>query len=224
MFGRRSIRWEKLFNEALGSSSPPISAIGWRPDGKALAVGCENGQLSLFDMESHSELPPSSTARPHSSAIRAMYWTSSQRAAPPPPVSAVGAAGAGAGADPDLPSASSAAAVAAAAAAAAAAASDLWDDSEGGVGIDPSSAPYRDRAWDLPVCCCAPLLAAARSAQPACAACTGSERRRFAASRSAASSLAPYLCTVWPKSVGLRRFILGKISFYFKNDFWELFQ
>ena len=46
---QRSIKWEKLFSVQSGAT-----CMTWRPDGKALCVGHEDGSLSLFDVESGS--------------------------------------------------------------------------------------------------------------------------------------------------------------------------
>mmetsp|Transcript_12717 Transcript_12717/g.22666 ORF Transcript_12717/g.22666 Transcript_12717/m.22666 type:complete len:711 (+) Transcript_12717:77-2209(+) len=66
----RSIKWETLFR-----SSCNASAIAWRPDGKALAVGQGDGQIVLFDVENGEELSLPRGARPHSAAITCMSWS-----------------------------------------------------------------------------------------------------------------------------------------------------
>ncbi|CAK9099574.1 SPX and EXS domain-containing protein 1 [Durusdinium trenchii] len=67
---QRSIKWERLFG-----SMCSVSCLTWRPDGKALAVGQEDGLIALYDVE-HGEafsLPKSS--RPHKDPITCMTWT-----------------------------------------------------------------------------------------------------------------------------------------------------
>jgi len=67
---QRSIKWEKLFG-----SSCDVSCITWRPDGKALAVGQEDGLIVLYDVENGEEFSLPKSARPHSSPIVCMCWT-----------------------------------------------------------------------------------------------------------------------------------------------------
>lgn len=66
---QRSIKWERLFG-----SSCNVSCLRWRPDGKALAVGQEDGHIALYDVESGHEFDLPQSARPHKHEVASMYW------------------------------------------------------------------------------------------------------------------------------------------------------
>jgi hypothetical protein len=57
-----------------------MATLAWSPDGRQLAVGCEDGELVVFDMETGEQLPESrglrslTDALAHRGAITAMDW------------------------------------------------------------------------------------------------------------------------------------------------------
>jgi len=65
----RSIKWEKLF----GMVSTGATCLAWRPDGKALAAGQEDGTVVVFDVESGAEFGQQ-YLRPHSNQITGLQW------------------------------------------------------------------------------------------------------------------------------------------------------
>ncbi|GBG25089.1 Anaphase-promoting complex subunit 4 [Hondaea fermentalgiana] len=73
MVVQRSIKWERVFLAACG-----VSCLAWRPDGKALGVGQEDGAVALFDVENGEEYSLAQNARPHKKAIVAMTWAAQE--------------------------------------------------------------------------------------------------------------------------------------------------
>mmetsp|Transcript_19783 Transcript_19783/g.38762 ORF Transcript_19783/g.38762 Transcript_19783/m.38762 type:complete len:697 (-) Transcript_19783:299-2389(-) len=70
---QRSIKWERLFLAPCG-----VSSLAWRPDGKALGVGQEDGLIVLFDVENGEEYSLAQNARPHKDRIVSMAWSAQQ--------------------------------------------------------------------------------------------------------------------------------------------------
>ncbi|XP_031478625.1 anaphase-promoting complex subunit 4 [Nymphaea colorata] len=60
--------WQRLWITSLGK---PITAICWRPDGKVLAIGLEDGSVSLHDVESGKVLKQ---VKLHIAAIVCLKW------------------------------------------------------------------------------------------------------------------------------------------------------
>ncbi|XP_024536652.1 anaphase-promoting complex subunit 4-like [Selaginella moellendorffii] len=66
--------WQKLWTI---SPEKRITAICWRPDGKALAVGHENGEISLHDVENGEVLR---TLEAHKASVQCVYWVEERSA------------------------------------------------------------------------------------------------------------------------------------------------
>ncbi|KAL6045953.1 anaphase promoting complex subunit 4 [Balamuthia mandrillaris] len=64
------LSWQRLF--AIPSDKRVVTALTWRPDGKVIAVGYQDGTITLFDIESSEAF---FTSHFHSSAITALSWT-----------------------------------------------------------------------------------------------------------------------------------------------------
>ncbi|XP_021902226.1 anaphase-promoting complex subunit 4 [Carica papaya] len=60
--------WQRLWTISLGKS---ITSLCWRPDGKAIAVGLEDGTVSLHDVENGKLLR---SLKPHAVAVLCLNW------------------------------------------------------------------------------------------------------------------------------------------------------
>lgn len=78
---QRTISWQKLLHVKPAEVVFEAAALAWSPDGLRLAVGCDEGEIVLFDIEAGEQLPElrglrrMSDALAHSSAITTMCWT-----------------------------------------------------------------------------------------------------------------------------------------------------
>ena len=73
--------FQKLFGVGFGSAAdstskplPPITALTWRPDGRTLALGHNDGSFSVYDIESKTKVRMPKAARPHSERVTCLHW------------------------------------------------------------------------------------------------------------------------------------------------------
>ena len=59
--------------EDIGSLSL-ITALAWRPDGKMLALGHEDGSIPVYDIEKRTEVKLPQGAKPHSQRVTCLNW------------------------------------------------------------------------------------------------------------------------------------------------------
>lgn len=57
------------------SIESPITALAWRPDGKTLALGHEDGAFSVYHIEAKSKVRVPKASKPHSDRVTCLYWT-----------------------------------------------------------------------------------------------------------------------------------------------------
>ncbi|CAM8924246.1 unnamed protein product [Rhodiola kirilowii] len=68
--------WQRLWTITPGKC---VTALCWRPDGKAVAVGLEDGTVSLHDVENGKLLRSSKS---HAVAVTCLHWEEDGRVLP----------------------------------------------------------------------------------------------------------------------------------------------
>ena len=70
----RLLSWQSLLELTIENDDETpgfISSVAWRPDGKVLAVGCRDGRIELYNIETKELLQ---TNHKHSTAITVLEW------------------------------------------------------------------------------------------------------------------------------------------------------
>lgn len=71
----RTTSWQKLLHIKPSDVGFEMAMLVWRPDGLQLAVGCDEGDVALVEIESGEVLPETRYSFRHEHAITAMQWT-----------------------------------------------------------------------------------------------------------------------------------------------------
>ena len=68
--------FQKLFTIGFGNNStlPPITALTWRPDGRTLALGHDDGSFSVYHIQNQTKIRLPKAARPHSERVTCLQW------------------------------------------------------------------------------------------------------------------------------------------------------
>ncbi|TYZ64548.1 hypothetical protein PybrP1_004570 [[Pythium] brassicae (nom. inval.)] len=75
----RAVSWQRLLHVKPSDVSFAAEALEWRPDGRALALGCAEGEVVVFDVETGAPRPELRALRAlhtphHSCAVTSMHW------------------------------------------------------------------------------------------------------------------------------------------------------
>lgn len=70
----RTTSWQKLLHIKPSNVGFDMVALAWKPNGLQLAVGGDEGNVAIFDMESGETLPERRSNLCHKSCITAMNW------------------------------------------------------------------------------------------------------------------------------------------------------
>jgi anaphase-promoting complex subunit 4 len=62
--------------DAGGSALSPITALTWRPDGRTLALGHDDGSFSIYHIQNKTKIRLPKAARPHSERVTCLHWES----------------------------------------------------------------------------------------------------------------------------------------------------
>ncbi|KAG1704177.1 hypothetical protein DVH05_006186 [Phytophthora capsici] len=71
----RTTSWQKLLHVKPSDVGFDMLTLAWRPDGLQLAVGCDEGDVAIFEIESGETLPEKRSSLRHEHCITAMRWT-----------------------------------------------------------------------------------------------------------------------------------------------------
>ncbi|POM80865.1 Anaphase-promoting complex component Cut20/Apc4 [Phytophthora palmivora] len=71
----RTTSWQKLLHIKPSDVGFEMLTLTWKPDGLQLAVGCDEGNVAIFEIESGEILPERSSNFRHEHCITAMHWT-----------------------------------------------------------------------------------------------------------------------------------------------------
>lgn len=76
---QRTISWQRLLHVKPSEVSFEITAIEWSPDGLFLALGCDEGEVVVYEIESGEQRPELRALKQlrdfqHSHAVTAMHW------------------------------------------------------------------------------------------------------------------------------------------------------
>lgn len=76
---QRTISWQRLLHVKPSEVSFEITAVEWSPDGLFLALGCDEGEVVVYEIESGEQRPELRGLKQlhefqHSHAITAMHW------------------------------------------------------------------------------------------------------------------------------------------------------
>ncbi|CAH0482588.1 unnamed protein product [Peronospora belbahrii] len=75
----RTTSWQKLLHINPSDVSFEMMTLAWRPDGLQLAVGCDDGDVAIFEIESGEILPQRRSNFCHKHCITAMHWAQATR-------------------------------------------------------------------------------------------------------------------------------------------------
>ncbi|KAH7484453.1 Anaphase-promoting complex subunit 4 [Phytophthora ramorum] len=70
----RTTSWQKLLHIKPSDVAFEMVTLAWRPDGLQLAVGCGEGDVAIFEIESGETLPERRSSSRHEHYITAMHW------------------------------------------------------------------------------------------------------------------------------------------------------
>ncbi|KAJ8564281.1 hypothetical protein ON010_g7065 [Phytophthora cinnamomi] len=70
----RTTSWQKLLHIKPSDVGLEMVALAWKPDGLHLAVGCNEGDVVVFEMESGEVVPERRSNLRHERCITAMHW------------------------------------------------------------------------------------------------------------------------------------------------------
>ncbi|KAL3668733.1 hypothetical protein V7S43_006028 [Phytophthora oleae] len=76
----RTTSWQKLMHIKPSDIGFEMLTLAWRPDGLQLAVGCDEGDVAIFEIESGESLPERSNSLRHGHCITAMRWAQINKA------------------------------------------------------------------------------------------------------------------------------------------------
>ncbi|KAE9029808.1 hypothetical protein PF005_g1481 [Phytophthora fragariae] len=70
----RTTSWQKLLHIKPSDVGFEMVALAWKPDGLQLAVGCDEGDVAIFEIESGEIIPERRSNLRHEHRITAMHW------------------------------------------------------------------------------------------------------------------------------------------------------
>ncbi|ETL38805.1 hypothetical protein L916_09692 [Phytophthora nicotianae] len=70
----RTTSWQKLLHVKPSDVGFEMMTLAWKPDGLQLAVGCDEGDVAIFEIESGEILPGRQSNFRHENCITAMHW------------------------------------------------------------------------------------------------------------------------------------------------------
>ncbi|KAG7393277.1 hypothetical protein PHYPSEUDO_011282 [Phytophthora pseudosyringae] len=70
----RTTSWQKLLHIKPSDVGLEMATLAWKPDGLQLAVGCDEGDVAIFEIESGEILPQRRSNFRHEKGITAMHW------------------------------------------------------------------------------------------------------------------------------------------------------
>lgn len=75
----RFLTWQKLYSITNEDTKIKFTCLSWRPDGKVLAVGSEDGVVQLYNIENGELVHKINN---HSSYVTCIQWVQEQSVAP----------------------------------------------------------------------------------------------------------------------------------------------
>ncbi|KAG3204348.1 hypothetical protein PC128_g1992 [Phytophthora cactorum] len=70
----RTTSWQKLLHVKPSDVGFEMVKLAWKPDGLQVAVGCDEGDVAIFEIESGEMLPERRSNFRHENCITAMHW------------------------------------------------------------------------------------------------------------------------------------------------------
>ncbi|KAF4042625.1 Anaphase-promoting complex cyclosome subunit 4 [Phytophthora infestans] len=70
----RTTSWQKLLHVKPSDVGLEMVTLAWKPDGLQLAVGCDEGDVAIFEIESGEIIPERRSNLRHEICITAMHW------------------------------------------------------------------------------------------------------------------------------------------------------
>jgi WD40 repeat protein len=72
----RFLTWQKLYTITNDDTKIKFTSFSWRPDGKVMAVGSEDGAIQLYNIENGELIHKNSTM--HNASITCIQWVQEQ--------------------------------------------------------------------------------------------------------------------------------------------------